>query len=178
MGCKRAAPHPCFLLGGGPGRADPDTPDKVVPSILLFSLGQRHTRKGGGRERELLLYTACHGQERLGSGCMRGGGAGTAHWGTLAVRLTAAGALARPRLGRAPPEGALNLGVRGAPWARARAEGKEREICLQKSACNTRARFSNDLAPSNQGKGLTIVILIILNLPICQHVPHTVTQSS
>lgn len=42
-------------------------------------------------------------------------GRGTAQWGTLAVGLPATGPPAQPRLGRAPPEGALNLGVRGAP---------------------------------------------------------------
>lgn len=91
---------------------------------------------------------------------------------------------ARPRpsatRGRA---GSQSAGSCGRGWAgarRARGAGvawgpgtRKRNCVLRSQPGNSRARFSRDLVRINQGRRLTKVILIILNVRIAHYVPHT-----
>lgn len=73
----------------------------------------------------------------------------------------------RARVGRCGARHARGAGV---AWGL----GTRKRACLPRSQPgNARARFSRDLVRSNQGRGLTKVILIILNVHTAHYVPHT-----
>lgn len=152
----------------------------VGPWILQVSCPER---EGGRRETQLFLQLSGREESR---------GQGDLRTGSLRARTRPPRTLqrGRPVRGRAPPEGALDLRVRGAAgaggaaagglvravraWLAWRGAGDQKESLRPRSQPgNSRARFSRDLVRSNQGRGLTKVILIILNVHIAHYVPHT-----